>query len=70
MVYIERIRGWWPASEVLKALAVPGYAKQTLYNVVTLSIWTTNKGTIGPAKVWQNPLNFLAGQTQFGKNND
>lgn len=61
MIYIERIRQWWPPSMVLKGLAVPGYAEQTMYNIVALSIWTSNVGTVGPANLWETPLNYIGG---------
>lgn len=61
--YINKISGWWPPSQVLKGLAVPGYGKSSIYNYISLTFWTANSGTTDTAKVWENPLNFLASET-------
>ena len=67
--FINEITSWWPPQEVLKGLGVPGYAKPTVYNYLALSFWTTNKGPVDTAKVWENPVAYIGNKTEFGKTN-
>ena len=69
-VYTNKINTWWPASFVLKGLAVPGYTSHNFYNYVALSFWTTNEGPTDTAKVWASPVEFLSTETEFGKTDD
>jgi hypothetical protein len=38
--YINRITDWWPPSNTLAQMAVPGYAQTHSYNYVALTFWT------------------------------
>jgi hypothetical protein len=40
-------------------MAVPGNAKDNIYNCISYSLWTYEHGPSGAAAVWNDPISFL-----------
>jgi chitinase len=67
--YIDSLSSWWPPTATAAAMAVPGYATTTAYNVIILAFWlTTNPTDI--ASVWADPLRFFSTDNPWGTTKD
>ena len=64
---IDKLDSWWPPEELAKSLGVPGYANEHMYNYISLSTWTCDKGSLNLAQVWENPIKYFSGDSVFGK---
>ena len=38
--WVNSLKSWWPAGNILASLAVPGNALDTKYNYISYSLWT------------------------------
>ena len=63
--YINNVASWWPPSDVLEGMGVPGYAKNNDYNFLVLSFWGCD-GSMDMVKVWENPVTYLGSETGLG----
>lgn len=64
--WVNSLYSWWPAQSLLASLAVPGVAKQSLYNYVSYSLWTYELGPTGAAAIWNDPVTYLGTDSGFG----
>eukprot|EP01084_Bolivina_argentea_P259585 438050_1 len=58
--YIDKIEGWWPDSDILKALGVPGYTAQYAYNVLNLAFLQSSVQPADALDPWVDPTKFFS----------
>mmetsp|Transcript_9519 Transcript_9519/g.10523 ORF Transcript_9519/g.10523 Transcript_9519/m.10523 type:complete len:333 (+) Transcript_9519:291-1289(+) len=65
VTYIDKINGWWPPATIAAGIGVPGYAKDTSYNVFNIAFWLSS-GPTDIADIWADPLHYFSAQNPFG----
>jgi chitinase len=63
--YVNTIRSWWPGTNVLAGMGVPGYnSKEFPYNYIVLTFWIDQP--VDMVKVWSDPVTYIGTTTEFG----
>eukprot|EP01084_Bolivina_argentea_P079120 143581_1 len=62
VTYVDKVEGWWPDSNILKAWGVPGFTAPYSYNVINLAFLTS--GTASDALApWVDPTKYFSAST-------
>jgi len=65
VAYIDFINSWWPPTAIAGGIGVPGYARNTSYNVINLAFWTTG-GPADIALLWGDAIKYVSTDNPWG----